>query len=102
MQIDAGKATSCFATKGAQIDRPSVKRGCPREVVEAGLLPASLDLSTSESPRFVGRAVVALASDSHVARWTGRAVAARDLADEYGFTDVDGRLPAGPLRHRTP
>ena len=25
----------------------------------------------------------------------------RDLADEYGFTDVDGRLPAGPLRHRT-
>jgi NAD(P)-dependent dehydrogenase (short-subunit alcohol dehydrogenase family) len=67
----------------------------------AGLLPESLDLSTSESPRFVGRAVVALATDPGVARWTGRAVPARDLADEYGFTDVDGRLPAGPLRHRT-
>ena len=70
--------------------------------VAAGLLPESLDLSTSESPRFVGRAVVALATDPDVARWTGRAVPARDLADDYGFTDVDGRLPAGPLRHRTP
>jgi len=69
--------------------------------VAAGLLPESLDLSTSESPRFVGRAVVALATDPDVARWTGRAVPARDLADEYGFTDVDGNLPAGPLRHRT-
>jgi NAD(P)-dependent dehydrogenase (short-subunit alcohol dehydrogenase family) len=69
--------------------------------VAAGLLPESLDLSTSESPRFVGRAVVALATDPGVARWTGHAVPARDLADEYGFTDVDGRLPAGPLRHRT-
>ena len=68
----------------------------------AGLLPASLDLSTSESPRFVGRAVVALATDPDVTRWSGQAVAARDLADDYGFTDVDGKLPAGPLRHRTP
>ena len=66
-----------------------------------GLLPDSLDLSTSESPRFMGRAVVALATDPAVARWSGQAVSARDLADEYGFTDVDGNLPAGPLRHRT-
>jgi dehydrogenase/reductase SDR family member 1 len=66
-----------------------------------GLLPDSLDLSTSESPRFMGRAVVALATDPDVARWSGKAVSARDLADEYGFTDVDGNLPAGPLRHRT-
>jgi hypothetical protein len=49
----------------------------------------------------MGRAVVALATDPDVARWTGKAVSARDLADEYGFTDVDGNLPAGPLRHRT-
>jgi NAD(P)-dependent dehydrogenase (short-subunit alcohol dehydrogenase family) len=66
-----------------------------------GLLPDSLDLSTSESPRFMGRAVVALATDPDVARWSGTAVPARALADEYGFTDVDGNLPAGPLRHRT-
>jgi dehydrogenase/reductase SDR family protein 1 len=67
----------------------------------AGLLPDTLDLSTSESPRFTGRAVVALATDPAVARWSGQAVSSRELADEYGFTDVDGRLPAGPLRHRT-
>ena len=61
----------------------------------------TFDLADAESPRFTGRAVVALATDSDVARWTGRAVSSRDLADEYGFTDVDGRLPSGPLRHRT-
>ncbi len=67
----------------------------------SGLLPDTLDLTTSESPRFTGRAVVALAGDPDVARWSGRAIAVRDLADDYAFTDVDGRLPAGPLRHRT-
>ncbi len=64
-------------------------------------LPASLDVSSAESPRFTGRGVVALATDPDMQRWSGRAVAVRDLADEYGFTDVDGRLPPGPLRHRT-
>ena len=44
---------------------------------------------------------VANGTDPDVTRWSGQAVSARDLADEYGFTDVDGRLPAGPLRHRT-
>lgn len=67
---------------------------------DAGMLPASLDLSTSESPRFTGRAAATLAADPDVLRWTGQAVAARDLADVYGFTDVDGSLPAGPLHHR--
>ena len=46
--------------------------------------------------------MVALATDPDVARWSGRAVAARDLADEYGFRDVDGRLPPGPMHHDTP
>jgi hypothetical protein len=32
--------------------------------------------------------------------WTGRAVTARDLAERFGFRDIDGRLPPGPLRHR--
>ena len=40
-------------------------------------------------------------TDADVARWSGQAVSVRDLADEYGFRDVDGSLPAGPLRHRT-
>jgi len=65
-----------------------------------GALPASLDLASAESPRFCGRAVCALASAPDPLRWTGQAVTARDLALEFGFKDVDGRLPPGPLRHR--
>jgi len=60
----------------------------------------SLDTSGAESQRFTGRAVVALACDPKVREKTGRAIASRDLADEYGFTDVDGRLPKGPLHER--
>jgi NAD(P)-dependent dehydrogenase (short-subunit alcohol dehydrogenase family) len=59
-----------------------------------------LDFSGAESLRFTGRAVAALASDTRVLERSGEALTSRDLADEYGFTDVDGQLPKGPLRHR--
>ena len=62
-------------------------------------LEQAFDISGAETPRFCGRAVAALAADAEVLRFTGRAVTARDLAGEYGFTDVDGRLPQGPLSH---
>jgi NAD(P)-dependent dehydrogenase (short-subunit alcohol dehydrogenase family) len=51
------------------------------------------DLSNSESPEVQGRAVVALASDPYVARWSGQAVVAAALAEHYGFTDLDGSRP---------
>ncbi|QWF79544.1 SDR family oxidoreductase [Amycolatopsis sp. CA-230715] len=47
----------------------------------------------SESPRYVGRAVAALAADADRARWNQRSVTAADLARTYGFTDVDGTRP---------
>ncbi len=53
-----------------------------------------------ESQRFTGRAVVALAADPEVLRYTGQALASRDLALRYGFRDVDGSLPDGPLEER--
>jgi len=62
-------------------------------------LPA-LNFETAESPRFSGRAVVALAADPGVLRRSGSACAAHDLAQEYAFRDVDGRLPPGPLHGR--
>ena len=62
-------------------------------------LPA-LNFETAESPRFSGRAVVALAADPDVLRRSGSAFAAHDLAQEYAFRDVDGRLPPGPLHGR--
>jgi len=52
-----------------------------------------LDLSNSESPDFIGRAVVALATDPDVMRHTGKVLVAASLAQEYGFTDVDGKTP---------
>jgi dehydrogenase/reductase SDR family member 1 len=52
-----------------------------------------LDLSNSESPEFVGRAVAALASDPDVLRHTGNVLVAAALAREYGFTDIDGASP---------
>jgi NAD(P)-dependent dehydrogenase (short-subunit alcohol dehydrogenase family) len=47
----------------------------------------------SESPAFVGRAVVALARDANVARWNGQSLSSGQLARVYGFTDVDGSQP---------
>jgi dehydrogenase/reductase SDR family member 1 len=52
-----------------------------------------LDLSNSESPEFIGRAVAALASDPQVLRRTGTVLVAAALAKEYGFTDIDGKTP---------
>jgi NAD(P)-dependent dehydrogenase (short-subunit alcohol dehydrogenase family) len=47
----------------------------------------------TETPRYVGRAVVALAADPDRARWNGRSLSSGDLAKIYGFTDVDGSRP---------
>jgi NAD(P)-dependent dehydrogenase (short-subunit alcohol dehydrogenase family) len=47
----------------------------------------------SESPRFVGRAVVALAADPERGRWNGQSTSSGDLAKAYGCRDVDGSQP---------
>ncbi|MBN0042633.1 SDR family oxidoreductase [Streptomyces actuosus] len=47
----------------------------------------------SESPRYTGRAVAALAADPEVARFNGRSLSSGGLAREYGFTDLDGSRP---------
>ena len=51
------------------------------------------DFALSESPRYVGRAVAALASDPERARWNQKSAHSGALAREYGFTDVDGSKP---------
>lgn len=48
----------------------------------------------SEMPRFVGRAVVALAAETDQGRWNGQSLASGGLAQVYGFTDLDGSRPA--------
>jgi NAD(P)-dependent dehydrogenase (short-subunit alcohol dehydrogenase family) len=54
---------------------------------------APADFALSESPRYVGRAIVALMSDRDRARWNQRSVSSGQLAAEYGFTDLDGSRP---------
>jgi NAD(P)-dependent dehydrogenase (short-subunit alcohol dehydrogenase family) len=51
------------------------------------------DFAASETPRYVGRAVAALAADPHLRAKAGGAYFTADLAEEYGFTDVDGARP---------
>jgi NAD(P)-dependent dehydrogenase (short-subunit alcohol dehydrogenase family) len=60
------------------------------KVMEAA---AWLDLSNSESPEFIGLAVAALAMDRDVLRNSGQVLVAASVAVEYGFTDIDGKLP---------
>mmetsp|Transcript_128206 Transcript_128206/g.256048 ORF Transcript_128206/g.256048 Transcript_128206/m.256048 type:complete len:311 (+) Transcript_128206:56-988(+) len=48
-----------------------------------------------ESPEMTGRAVVALASDPEVMRWSGKVTLTPELGEEYGFTDIDGKIHWG-------
>lgn len=54
------------------------------------------DLAQAESPRFVGRGVVALTTDPARLARSGQAFYVAQLAREYGFTDLDGRVPQPP------
>jgi len=49
--------------------------------------------AVSESPRYVGRAVAALATDPKRQRWNQQSVTSAQVAAEYGFTDIDGSRP---------
>jgi dehydrogenase/reductase SDR family member 1 len=60
------------------------------KVMEAA---AFLDLSNSESPQFIGRTVAALASDPNIMEKSGQIFVAAALAQEYVFTDIDGKQP---------
>ncbi|MDI2127829.1 SDR family oxidoreductase [Yinghuangia seranimata] len=56
-------------------------------------LAAEPHFGISESPSYVGRAVAALAADPDVARWNGTSLSSGQLAQVYGFTDLDGSRP---------
>jgi NAD(P)-dependent dehydrogenase (short-subunit alcohol dehydrogenase family) len=47
----------------------------------------------SESPRFVGRGIAAVAADPGRGRWQGRSTSSGELATCYGLTDLDGSRP---------
>jgi NAD(P)-dependent dehydrogenase (short-subunit alcohol dehydrogenase family) len=47
----------------------------------------------SETPSYVGRAVAALATDPEVSRWNGKSLSSGQVAQVYGFSDLDGSQP---------
>lgn len=60
---------------------------------EAVLTAGVFDLSNSESPEFIGRAIAAMSADPAILERSGRVAVAAALAWEYGFSDVDGAQP---------
>jgi len=63
---------------------------------------AKLIAERGETPVFAGRAVAALAADPGVMAKSGQILLASELAAEYGFTDVDGKVPPPPSRDPAP
>ncbi|MGA7924010.1 MAG: SDR family oxidoreductase [Thermoplasmata archaeon] len=49
--------------------------------------------SASETPYFLGRSIVALATDPHIGKKSGRVYGSWTIAKEYGFTDLNGTRP---------
>jgi NAD(P)-dependent dehydrogenase (short-subunit alcohol dehydrogenase family) len=79
-----------------QSDHVTVVGLCPDIVATEMLMKGRKSQTLAawmESPLFVGRAVVALASDPQVSAKTGKVYRTRALAQEYGFTDIDGHQP---------
>ena len=65
-----------------------------RDALAATASPqAPAGFAVSESPRYVGRAVAALAADPQRHRWNQRSLTSGQVAKAYGFTDVDGSQP---------
>jgi NAD(P)-dependent dehydrogenase (short-subunit alcohol dehydrogenase family) len=85
------------------LDNFGVTEGNWRDALAPGLVegypPAPDGFGSSESPRYVGRAVAALAADPDCARWNQHSITSADLAREYGFTDIDGSQPDSWAEH---
>jgi NAD(P)-dependent dehydrogenase (short-subunit alcohol dehydrogenase family) len=99
MARDAGKAK--FAVVGMNPGFMRTERVLMSMKDDATKLQFRFDLS--ESPEYIGRAIAALAADPDAARFNGQLLWACDLAEEYGFTDTDGRRiprfdPKAPLQ----
>jgi NAD(P)-dependent dehydrogenase (short-subunit alcohol dehydrogenase family) len=63
-----------------------------RDAVTSGH-PHAAHFAVSETPRYLGRGIAALAADPEVSRFAGKTVASWTLMREYGFTDLDGTQP---------
>ncbi|MEZ4726746.1 MAG: SDR family oxidoreductase [Caldilineaceae bacterium] len=86
--ITALALTPGFLRSEQMLDHFAVTEATWRDAIQQDPYFAS-----SETPYYIGRAVVALATDPQVHVKHGQAFATWTLSDEYGFTDVDGSRP---------
>jgi len=82
--------TPGFMRSEIMLDHFGVTEKNWRDALDQGAPPV---FASSESPRYVGRAVAALAGDPDRARWNQQSVTSGQMAAEYGFADVDGSQP---------
>ena len=87
-RVTALAVTPGFLRSEAMLERFGVTEANWRDAVKG-----EAEFAFSETPRYLGRAVAALAGDPKVHRKAGLALNVGDLADEYGFTDLDGGRP---------
>ncbi len=85
--------TPGFLRSEAMLDHFGVTEGTWR----AGI-PTDPHFEWSESPRFVGRALAALAADPERASFGGQVLNSGGLAARYGLHDLDGSRPDFPGR----
>ncbi|MFZ5967321.1 MAG: SDR family NAD(P)-dependent oxidoreductase [Bacillota bacterium] len=62
-------------------------------MIEYAKYDSTVDLSKMESPQFVGRCVAALAKDENAIMDTGKILITAEVAERYGFTDMNGNQP---------
>lgn len=62
-------------------------------MIELSKYNDSLDISKMESPQFVGRCIAYLASDDKAIKDTGKILITAEIAERYGFCDIDGKQP---------
>ena len=87
-RITALAVTPGYLRSEAMLDHFGVTEETWRDAVEK-----DVDFAVSETPRYIGRVVAALAADLDVTRYAGKALTSWDLAKVYGVRDVDGRQP---------
>jgi NAD(P)-dependent dehydrogenase (short-subunit alcohol dehydrogenase family) len=90
--VAALAVTPGFLRSEEMLDYFGVKEENWKDAVKSGL-PHAEHFIASETPFFIGKGIAALAADPDVFSKTGQSLGSWDLADEYGFSDVDGRKP---------
>lgn len=86
--LTALAVTPGFLRLEAMLDGFGVTEATWRDAVEQ-----DPHFAASQTPRYVGRAVAALAADPQFQRWSGQVLTSWDLAEEYDLYDVDGSRP---------